>query len=115
MPSVVKLLRVRATHFIQRLQRVKNIVCLLIYFILIFNLQNCPDSVPYTLAVYNSKSLSSSSESKETLTKQVYVLLHNHSALLHTVLNIEPHHGKQKYKPLLLPSHRLNIHWTTHS
>eukprot|EP00731_Ephydatia_muelleri_P024275 Em0016g546a len=52
-PSVVKQLRVRATHFIQRLQR------------------NCPDSVPYTLAVYNSRSLSSSSESKETLTKQV--------------------------------------------
>ena len=75
---MVKQLRVRATHFIQRLQRVNVFVCLVIYLILIFNLQNCPDSVPYTLAVYNSRSLSSSSESKETLTKQVDMLLHNH-------------------------------------
>ena len=35
--------------------------------------QECPESVPYTLAIYNAKCLSSSSESRDTLMKQVSV------------------------------------------
>ena len=37
--------------------------------------QDCPSSVPYTLAVYNAHSLSSSSESKQTLMKQVNLFM----------------------------------------
>ena len=76
---MVKKLRVRATHFIQKLHRVKDSSVLLLQYMYVHgcldlpSIQNCPDSVPYTLAVYNSKSLSSSSESKETLTKQVHI------------------------------------------
>lgn len=40
-----------------------------------YHYQDCPSSVPYTLAVYNAHSLSSSSESKQTLMKQVNLLM----------------------------------------
>ena len=39
--------------------------------------QECPESVPYTLAIYNAKCLSSSSESRDTLMKQVSVNIVN--------------------------------------
>lgn len=35
------------------------------------NLQDCPPSVPYTLAVHNSQSLSTSTESNQSLLQQV--------------------------------------------
>lgn len=52
--SVLNQLRTRATTFMHRLNQLDN-----------------PSTVPYTLAVYNAHSLSSSSESKQTLMKQV--------------------------------------------
>lgn len=51
--AIVQDLRMRATNYLRKLKK------------------DCPLSVPYTLAVHNSSSLSSSTESNQTLMKQV--------------------------------------------
>lgn len=69
----VQSLRVRATNYLRRLKKVRYLHFRHYTYITTSPLtsQDCPPSVPYTLAVHNSRSLSSSTENNQTLMRQV--------------------------------------------
>lgn len=63
-------------------------VCHVVWYVL----QECPESIPYTLALYHARCMSSSSENRETLSKQVHVHVHVCTTytlyILHNIIHV---------------------------